>query len=236
MRSRFSRSSRCADVERRQDLLPRLGRNRSEARSDEVGQPPRLCDVHRQRLQVVRHQRRQRNDLLKVGLDVPLQRVDLEAVVVAEQFEGLLDTGAEIRADVDHLGEADARQPLHDDAQAAVGQLEHLVDVAGGPHRVEVFLQRFVFAGLALGEDGDQAAARHRFVDEADRALARDRERHERVREQHRVAQRQHGQLARQPKRRAIAGRGIGAPRVQWDPSLCPIRCSLIPQQDFEAA
>ena len=37
-----------------------------------------------QRLQVVGHQRRQRDDLLEVGLDVALQRVDLEPVVVGQ--------------------------------------------------------------------------------------------------------------------------------------------------------
>ena len=91
--------------------------------------------------------------------------------------------GAQIRPHVDQLGQAHARQPLHDDAQAAVGQLEHLVNVAGGADRIQIFLQRLVFAGFALREDRDQAAARHRLVDQADRALARHRQRHERVRE-----------------------------------------------------
>ena len=38
--------------------------------------------------------------------------------------------------------ERDAFDPLDDQPQAAVGQLEHLVDVGGGADRIQVFLQR----------------------------------------------------------------------------------------------
>ena len=51
------------------------------------------------------------------------------------------------------------------------------------PTRVQVVLERLVFACFALREHRDEAAARHRFVDEPDRAFARHRQRHERVRE-----------------------------------------------------
>ena len=40
----------------------------------------------------------------------------------------------------DDLVEREPRQPLDDQAQAAVGQLEHLVDVGRGADRVEVVL------------------------------------------------------------------------------------------------
>ncbi len=120
----------------------------------------RLGDVRRQRLQVVGHQRRQRDDLLEVRLDVALQRVDLEPVTVAQQFRGFADVGAQVRPAGDESVEADAGQTLDDEAQAAVGQLEHLVDVGGGADRVEVVLARVLFGRLALREDGDHAAAR----------------------------------------------------------------------------
>jgi hypothetical protein len=60
----------------------------AEARRDEVGEPARLGDVDRQRLQVVRQDRRQRHDLLEVGLDVALQRVDLELASVSPDCSG----------------------------------------------------------------------------------------------------------------------------------------------------
>jgi hypothetical protein len=60
---------------------------------------------------------------------------------------------------------------------------------------VQVVFERFVLARFALREHGDEAAGRHGLVDEADGALAGHGQRHEGVREQHRVAQRQHGQF-----------------------------------------
>ncbi len=71
-----------ADVERLQHLLLDGRADGRQARRDEVGQPAGLGDVHRERLQVVREQRRERHDLLEVGLDVARERVDLEAVGV----------------------------------------------------------------------------------------------------------------------------------------------------------
>ena len=72
-----------AHVDGLEHFLLHRGGERRQARRDEVGEPSGLGDVHRQRLQIVRQQRRQRDDVLEVGLDVPLQRVDLEAIFVS---------------------------------------------------------------------------------------------------------------------------------------------------------
>ena len=45
-----------------------------------------------ERLQVVGQQRRERDDLLEVALDVALQRVDLEMIFVAQAFVGAATT------------------------------------------------------------------------------------------------------------------------------------------------
>ena len=74
-----------ADVELRQDLLLHRRADRRQAGRDEVGELAGIGDVRRQRLQVVGEQRRERDDLLEVALDVALQRVDLEVVLVAQQ-------------------------------------------------------------------------------------------------------------------------------------------------------
>ena len=183
-----------ADVERVEHLLLHRGGQRRQARDDEVGQLARLGDVERQRLQVVRQQRRQRDDLLEAGLDVPLQRVDLESILGAVQLGRLFDLGQQVGPERRQPLQADPRQALDDQAQAAVGQLEHLVDVGGRPDLVEVGLGRLLDGGVALREDRDQPAAGHRLVDQPDRRLAGHGQRHERVGEEHRVAQRQHGQ------------------------------------------
>jgi hypothetical protein len=183
-----------ADVQRVEDLLLHLSRQRRQARDDEVRQLARLGDVQRQRLQIVRQQRRQRHDLLEAGLDVALQGVDLEAVLGPVDLGRFLDLGEQVGAQRGQPLQPHPRQPLDDQPQAAVGQLEHLVDVGGRPDVVEVGFSRLLDGGVTLGEDRDEAAAGHRFVDQANRRLPRDGERHERVGEQHRVAQRQHGQ------------------------------------------
>ena len=91
----------------------------------------------------------------------------------------------------DDLLHAEAREPLDDQPQAAVGQLEHLVDVGGGADREQVGLAGLLDRRVALGEDGDQLPAADGIVDQADGAFAGHRERHERVREEDRVAQRE---------------------------------------------
>ena len=103
---------------------------------------PGIGDVGGQRLEVVRQERRERHDLLKVALDVPLQRVDLEVILVAEHLLRRRDGRLEVRAGLHDAIEPHARQPLHDQPQAAVGQLEHLVDVGCRSDRIEVVLRR----------------------------------------------------------------------------------------------
>ena len=75
-----------ADVERREDLLLDRRPDGRQARGDEIGQLAGVGDVGGERLQVVRQQRRERHHLLEIALDVALQRVDLEAVLVAQQI------------------------------------------------------------------------------------------------------------------------------------------------------
>ncbi len=200
---------RGADVERLQHLLLGFGGDGAQARGNEIGEPAGIGDVGRQRLQVVRHQRRQRHNLLEVGLDVPLQRVDLEVVFVLQDLRCFGRLAAQVRTRRRDLVEAHARQALHDDSQAAVRQLEHLVNLAGGTDFVQVALPRFVFARFALREDGNGLSAGDRFVNQLDGAFTRHGERHEGLRKQHRVAQRQHRHFRRHAKHGGIRSRGI---------------------------
>ena len=128
------------DVERLEDLLLHRGADGGQAGGDEVGELARVGDVGRERLQVVGQQRRQRDDLLEVALDVALQRVDLEVILVAQLLVGDGDRRLQVRTGLRDAIEADAGQALDDQPQAAVGQLEHLVDVRGRADRVEVLL------------------------------------------------------------------------------------------------
>jgi hypothetical protein len=190
-----------AHIERLQHFLLGFGGNGAEAGGDEIRQAARVGNVGGERLQVVGHQRRQRHDLLEVRLDVALQRVNLEPVFFLQHLGCFADAAAQVRTLRGDLFETHARQALHDDAEAAVGQLEHLVDLTGGADRMQIALRRLVFAGFALREHGNGLAARHGLVDQLDGTFARHRERHERLRKQHRVAQRQHRHLGRHAER-----------------------------------
>jgi hypothetical protein len=184
-----------ADVEHLEDFLLDRRADGRQRRGDEVGQPARLGDVHRQCLQIVRQQRRQRDHLLEVGLDVAGERVDLEVIGVVGVLGGAAHPGAQIGQGRYDFVELQPRQPLDDQPEAAVGELEHLVDVRRGADRIQVVLPRFFDRRVALGEDRNQFSVRDRIVDEPDGALARDRERHERIGKKYSIPKREDRQL-----------------------------------------
>ena len=195
-----------ADVQALEHLLLGRRRQRAQARGDEVGELGRVGDVGGERLQVVRQERRERHDLLKVRLDVALERVDLEAVVVGERLGRLRHARAEEGLGRHHLLEPQPHEALHDQAQAAVGQLEHLVNVGRHADRVQVGGGGLLHGRVALREHPDQLPARHRVVDEAHGALPRHGERHERVGKQDRVPKRKNRQLGRHGERPVTRG------------------------------
>ena len=147
-----------ADVERRQDFLLHRRADGRQARGDEVGELAGIGDVGGERLQIVGQQRRERHHLLEVALDVALQRVDLEVVLVAQLIRRRRSPRARRYGRVWTMRSSVTRaDTLDDQAQAAVGQLEHLVDVRRGADRIQVFLHRLFDRRFALGEDADQA-------------------------------------------------------------------------------
>ena len=198
-----------ADVEGAEHALADRGLDGGEARRDEVGQLAGVGDVAGQRLEVVGQERRQGDDLLEVALDVALQGVDGEAVGLAQDVCRHPHPGPDVRLRRQHLLQVQAGLPLHDEAQGAVGQLEHLVDVGDGPDGIELLLGGLLGARLELGEDADEAAVGDGLLDQPHRALPGHRERHERVRKEDRVAQGQHRQLGRNPHRTEAAGTAL---------------------------
>ena len=91
------------DIKRLEHLLFDGRVDRRQARGDEVGKPPGIGNVGRQRLQVVREQRRERHDTLKVGLDVPEQRINFETIIITDLFDREADAAAQIRIRLRHL-------------------------------------------------------------------------------------------------------------------------------------
>ena len=183
--------------------------DRRQARGDEVGQPARLGDVHRQRLQIVGQQRRQRDDLLEVRLDVARQRVDLEPIGVVGALGRRGRRARARRAASTTTPRARSRaRPWTISRRLPSGSLNILWMCVAVPTRIEIVLARLLDARVALGEDGDQLAVGDRIVDQPHGALARHRERHERVGKQDRVPKRQNRQLRRN-RERPIADRDV---------------------------
>ena len=181
-----------ADVERLEQLLLGGGVDGGQAGRDEIRQARRIGDVRRQRRQVVGQHGRELDDLLEIGPDVPLQRVDLDRVRLAEDLHGLADLGAEVGLGRERSLELQPREALHDEPQASVRQLEHLVDVGQRPNWVQIRLAGLFLIGLVLGEHPDQLAARNGLVNQLDGALPRHSQRHEGIGEEDGVAERQH--------------------------------------------
>ena len=129
------------------------------------------------------------------------KRVDLQPIRVVGVFGRRAHAGAKIGLRRQDLLEGQASESLDNQAQAAVGQLEHLVDVRGRADRVQVGLPRLFDRRIALREHGDQLAVGDRVVDQPHGALASHRQRHEGIRKQDRVPQRQNRQLGRDAER-----------------------------------
>ncbi len=102
-----------------------------------------------------------------------------------------LDLGPQERTVLRDLQDAEALDPLHHEAQRAVREPEHLVDVGEGTRPVEVALRGVVYRGVALGDDADDLALLDRVVDEGDGALPGHREGQDGLGEEQGVPQRQ---------------------------------------------
>ena len=181
------------NVGRFEQFLFDLGRERAEARRDEVGEAAGLGDVRCEAVQIVRKNGRELHDLLECRADVALQRVDFGRIFRLEERRRFGDGAAQVRLRGHDPIERDTRQPLHDQSQAAVRQFEHLVNMRERADGVKIRLRRVVDGRIPLREDADHRTGRDRVVDQLHRRFAGDRERHERIGKQDRVAQRQHG-------------------------------------------
>jgi len=70
----------------------------------------------------------------------------------------------------DDLFELEPGEPLDNQPQAAVGQLEHLVDMRRGADREQISLPRLLGGRVALGEDRNQLPVRDGIVRSGERS------------------------------------------------------------------
>ncbi len=90
-----------------------------------------------------------------------------------------------------------AVEPLHEDPERPVGDLDHLVDERDGADLVDVVPARRVERAVARRDEHEQALAGDDVVDQPHRALLADRERRHRLREDDHLLQRENRQRNR---------------------------------------
>jgi hypothetical protein len=174
----------------------------AQRRGDEVAQRARIFDVGSRDLQLLGQVRHQPDDAAEERLHIARQRFDLARLLeLVRQLDELAD---EVRVVLQRAVEADAPNTLDEDAQRAVGNLDHLVDHGGGSDGVQVVPAGLFRFFVLHRHEGDVAIARDDVLDELDRAFLADRERRGEAREDDRVLEREHRQRGR--KRQLVRG------------------------------
>jgi len=165
-----------------------------EVRRHEVGERARRLDRVDERAGLARELRHELDDLLRDVAKAHAQRLGL--VVVDAALLETLHLRLEVRRVLRHVLELDAGQALEDERVVARAVLQRLQDAGGATDDMEVIRSRIVRRRILLREDRDDG--RGEVVDvfhQRDRLLATNVERRDRAGEQHRIADREDGQL-----------------------------------------
>ena len=186
------------DVGGFEQLLLHRGAERGQRRADHVGEPARLRDILDRPRELVGQQRRQLDDLSEQGRGIADERLGLE-IAGRRDLVHLFDPREKIRPRLGQLEDAEAPQPLHDEAKRAVGLLHDLVNRGHRADAMQVGLAGLLRHGIALGDHPDRAVASRGLLDQLERCGPPGGEGQNGLREQHRVAQRQQGEAQREP-------------------------------------
>src|SRR6202042_3126487 len=107
-------------------LLLLRRRQKRQRGSNEVHKAPRIFDVQRNRLQLVRQGRRGGDDLLELRRHVTVQRLDLRALRRRNLGDWLYRGGHE-RLELVEFAQPHALRAFGEDKQALVGHLDYFV-------------------------------------------------------------------------------------------------------------
>ena len=173
-----------------EQLLPEGRRKCRQRPGDQVRERARPFRGAEDARKLVGQRRGERDDLLEEAGSRPRERFDLEGRR-GRLVGKTLNPRPEKRGLLDGVGDTEPHKPLNDEAQGAVGLLQRLLDDGRGPDRVKPLSTGRVLRRIALHDGADDSAALERLLDEPDRRGPADRERHHRLRKDHRPAQRQ---------------------------------------------
>jgi hypothetical protein len=152
----------------------------------------RVVHVGRRELQLGGEIRNERDQAAELVLDAAGQRFELGRLL--DQVGHDRELADEVGVVLDAALEPDAADALDQDAQRPVGDADHLVHDRGSAGLVEVVPAGLLDVRVLDRGKGQHALALEHVVDELDRALLADRKRRDRLREDDRLLQRQHGQ------------------------------------------
>ena len=183
------------DVDLFEDLLPFLRLDRAERRGDEVAERARVVDVRGGELQLLGQVRREPDDAREQALHVARERFELRRLL--EHVRQLAELAEQVRLGVEACVELHAVEPLHEDPERPVGDLDHLVDERDGADVVDVVPAGRVERAVARRDEHEQALAGDDVVDQPHRALLADREWRHRLREDDHLLERQNRQRNR---------------------------------------
>jgi len=179
----------------------------TQRRGNEVAERARILNVRSGDLQLLWQVRHQADHATEERLHVARQRFDLARLL--QLVRQLDELAHEVRVVLQRPVEADAPNTLDEDAQRAVGNLDHLVDHGRRTDRVQVVpagLLRFL---VLHRHERDVAVPRDDVLDELDRAFLADCERGGKAGEDDRVLEREHRQRGRERQLvRALLGFG----------------------------
>ena len=192
-----------ADVELLEQLLLFGGRDPQRA-GDQVAERRRVVDVGDRHLQLLGQVGDVLDDLGEGALHVAGQRLQLGPLLA--DVGQLGDPGDEVGLLGDVGAELHPLRSLDEDAQGAVGDLQHAGDDADDADAVEPVGPRLLVLGVAGGDHRQHPVGAEHVVDQLDRALLADRERGQRLGIGDGLAQRQ--------DRQRVGQRLVGADRV----------------------
>ena len=163
-----------------------------EVRCGEVGEARGIVEVRGDDHHFGRNVLAEGDGAIEVLFDGADERFHFQAAIARHRLFDARDLRFEKRCGLDEIVDARARQSLHEDANAAVGQLEHSHDDGDGAGAEEIFFARIFVLKILLSGEHDDAVLGEGLIDGVDRLLARHRKRHDDERKDHQVLERKH--------------------------------------------
>ncbi len=177
----------------------------------EIGQPARLVDVHSRDIGLFGQRLARLDGLLKQRQHGAHQRLDGDGLLVLV-VDGL-DTRYQVRFLLYELQDAHAPQALDENGGVAIGHLEHAPHIGLDADLVQVLGADGLLLAVALGDDEQIAVMRRGSLDGAQRLLATDVQWDDGTRKDHRIDQREHGEIC-------VGRDGRGVSRSSWQEIL----------------